>query len=138
MSRTDIDCPGDIFPYNCSITSNSDALHLVWRVTLTANMILNITYDNTSNINDPHSLHNIVSTTLTRFISDEYVESILNLTVTHDIPIHNQTKIECIIENLGNDTVNVLINTSGSQGFLLILNLISCKLLCSSKSSHWL
>ena len=115
VSRTDIECPGDIFPYNCSIASNSEALHLMWRVTLTANLTINITYNSTSSINDPHSLHSIISTMLTQFTSDKYVESVLNLTVTADVPIQNQTKIECIIENLGKDIVYVPINTSGSH-----------------------
>ena len=45
-------------------------------------------------------------------MNDKYVESSLNITVVPDVSI-NQTKIECLIDQLGYDTVNVPVNISG-------------------------
>ena len=110
-SREDIECPGDTIPYNCSIYSNNETLHLTWRVVLPDGLSLNLTYDNTTTANVPYSLNEFISSTLTQFQSDEYIESTLSLTVLADTLL-NQTKLECIIENLI-DTVYVEVNTSG-------------------------
>ena len=45
-------------------------------------------------------------------MNDKYVESSLNITVVANVPI-NQTKIECIIDQLGYDTLYVPVNISG-------------------------
>ena len=112
MSRNDIECPGDVLPYNCSITSNSENVHLIWRVTLPDQEPVNVTYDHKSRRDESHSLNTFINTTLANFVADEYIESILYMTVVADIPI-NQTKLECLIGHLGNDTIYVPVNISG-------------------------
>ena len=113
VSRSDIECPGDIIPFNCFIESNSETVHLTWRVTLPTGMIVDITHDNTSSINDLYLLNNFTTSILTRFMNNQYIESSLNITVL-DIFLINQTKIECLIGQLDNDTVRVSVDTSGN------------------------
>ena len=113
VSRADIQCLGDIIPFNCSIESNSDTLHLTWRITLLlTGMTVNITHDNTSSINHFYQLNNYISSSLTQFMSDEYIESNLNIIVAAEILV-SQIKIECLIGNTENDTVYASVNTSG-------------------------
>ena len=111
-SKENIECPGDSIPYNCSIHSNSETIHLIWRVTLPGQMPFNITYGHYTNLNSVDSLNYFITTTLTQYISDEYIESTLNMTVVADIPI-NQTQLECFIGDLGNNSVYVSVNISG-------------------------
>ena len=111
-SRSDIECPGDVIPFNCLVESNSETIHLTWRVVLPTGTILNITYNNTSLINDLYPLNSFISSSLTGFMKDKYAESSLNITVVADVLI-NQTKIECLINQLDNDTVYVPVNRSG-------------------------
>ena len=135
VSRNDIECPGDILPYNCSIISNSETVHLIWRVTAPGLEPINVTYDHTSGKDESHSLNTFINTTLTNFVADEYIESILYVTVVADLPI-NQTKLECLMERLGNDTIYVPVNISG---ILLcpIFNLM-VNIHISASSSNWL
>ena len=112
MSRDDIECPEDIIPYNCSIQSNSETIHLTWSVTLPGQMSLNITYYSYLEFSDDLWLNSYITTSLLGFRSDEFIHSILEITVEPDIPT-DQIKIECSIDNLENDTITVFINTSG-------------------------
>ena len=114
MSRSDIECPGDVLSYNCSIQSNSETVHLVWRVTIPDTMPVNVTYDSTSTTSELYVLNDHISTTLRDFVDNEYIESILYLTIVADVPL-NETKLECFIGTIGNDTVYVTVNTSGNK-----------------------
>ena len=114
VSREDIECPGDTIPFNCSVNSNSETVHLIWRVALPDGTSFNISYDSTSPMNVPYNLNEFISSTLTQFRSDEYIESTLSLTVVAENVI-NHTRLECISENLQNDTVYVDVNISGNK-----------------------
>ena len=95
VSREDIDCPGDTISYNCSIQSNSETVQLTWRVTLPGQMPIDITYDNTSNLNTVDNLGFSITTTLTTYTRDEYIESTIVFTVLRDV-VMNGTELECI------------------------------------------
>ncbi len=110
-ARTDIDCPMDTISYNCSILSNSERVHLRWRVTLPGSMPVTITYDNTSILNNMDNLAMGVITTLTTYRRDEYIESLIVFTVVRNIVL-NGTMIECSISDLDNDVVTLFINSS--------------------------
>ena len=114
VSRGDIECPGDTIPFNCSINSNSETVHLIWSVVLPNGLSINFTHDNTSLVNIPYNLNGFITSTLTQFMSDEYVESTLSMSVIADIKM-NQTKLDCIIGNLDDDTVYVDVNMSGNK-----------------------
>ena len=109
-SRDEIDCPGDILRYNCSIMSNSESIHLTWRVTFPGQMPINVTYSNVTN--DLTNLNMYTTTSLTEFQNDEYVHSTLEITVQPDIPTDFITS-ECLISDLGHDTVFTHVNISG-------------------------
>ena len=112
-SRDDIECPGDIMPYNCSIQSNSEALHLTWRVTLHGQTLFDITYPNAS-INVENSY---ITTSLTGYSRDEFIHSTLEFTVQLYVP-SDQIIVACSIDDLGNSsTIIVPINTSGKNSY---------------------
>ena len=114
MSRTDIECPGDIVPYNCFIVSNSETVHLTWTITIPEQEPLNITYSNaTSNTGSIDHLGDYVTTSLLRYTSDEYIESSLMLFVPGNVFLLNSTKVECTISNLDDDSSYVFINSAG-------------------------
>ena len=113
-SRDDIDCPGDTITYRCFIVSNSETVQLTWRVTLPGMMPVNITYDNTSIPNTVGAVFgNNITTTLTNFKVDEFIESTFVFTVLRDVAI-NETVLECFSEDLDMSTDVVFVNISGT------------------------
>ena len=110
VSRNDIDCPGDIIPYNCSIQSNSEAVHLTWLVTLPGEASISITYPNGSS--NRTSINSYITTFLTGFRSDEFIHSTLQVIIEPGIPT-DQIMIECSIGSLGSDSTIVYVNQSG-------------------------
>ena len=113
MSSELIECPGDVISYNCSIESNSEAVHLTWSVT-SGQMIRNITYDTNSGFYIETNLNNFIDTYLTGLESDAYIHSILEVTVNRDIPT-DEILIECLIGDLANDSISFIINVSGKS-----------------------
>ena len=121
MSRHDIHCPGDTISYNCSITSNTDTPHLTWTVTFPGLQPINFTYNSTSPIYEIDYLDMNISVTLTEFVTtatvlefvnEAYIESILTFTVLRNVNM-NETKLECSIADLHNDTALLFVNSSG-------------------------
>ena len=115
FARNDINCPGDTISYRCSVVSNSETVQLTWRVTLPGMMPVNITYDNTSISNTVDTVFgNNITTILTNFTVDTYIESRIVFTVLRDV-ILNGTMLECLSEHLDDSvtTLTVFINISG-------------------------
>ena len=119
-SRDDIYCPGDTISYNCSITSNSEMPHLTWKVTFPGLEPINFTYNRSSSIlwidhldmNISITLLNFTTTSLTEYVNEEFIESMLIFTVLENVTM-NGTIVECGIANLHNDTATLFANTSG-------------------------
>ena len=109
MSREDILCPLDIIPFNCSIDSNSEVIHLMWRVLIPGEFQINITYSDVTD--ELTNLSSYITTVLTDFKSDEYIFSTLEISVFSGIPT-DKIMLECSIGNLANDSTTVFINTS--------------------------
>ena len=112
-NRNDLECPGDTIPYNCTIVSNSEFVHLIWRVTLPGLVPIKITYvdvQNGSNVSSFNS--NIIATSLEQYSQDQYISSRLELTIQANFSI-DQTQLECSIGNIGNDSVVTEIDSSG-------------------------
>ena len=94
--------------------SNSETVQLTWRVTLPGMMPVNITYDNTSIPNTVDAVFgNNITTTLTNFKVDEFIESTFVFTVLRDVAI-NETVLECFSEDLDMSTDVVFVNISGT------------------------
>ena len=111
MSRSDIECPGDSISYKCIIQSNSETIHLIWRVTVPGQMPINITYDSSFNTtNRENVLNHFVLSSLTLFDA-ENVESTIEFTVPLNVSL-NQTALECFIEGLGSEIDMINVNIS--------------------------
>ncbi len=111
--RSDIDCPGDTRSYNCSILSNSENVHLTWTITLPdSSMPIVITYDRISMLNENNYFDESITTILTGFRSDEYIESVMTVTLLGNFSL-NESRIECNIADLSSDSILVRIVSSG-------------------------
>ena len=107
FSGDDINCQGDTISYKCSIMSNSETVQLTWHVTLPGMMPVNITYDSTSILNTVDTLGYNITTILTNFTENEYIESTITFIVLRGIPL-NGTVLECISEDLDTYTTTIL------------------------------
>ena len=134
VSRKDIECPGDVIPFHCIVQSNSETVHLKWRVTLPGQMPVNVTYDATSSMSADH-LNKYITTELTAFESDVYAGSLLLLTLQADSDA-NQTIVECLIVDLANDSLNVYVNSSGNSNIIAKYYCLCSS--CSSSCTFWL
>ena len=112
-AQTNIDCPGDNVSYICMIQSNSERVHLVWKITFPELMPVNITYDDTSVLNSEDQLVMNVTSTLINYRADQFIESVLVFTLLKNVTM-NGTKLECSIDPNLNDAMMILsVNTSG-------------------------
>ena len=117
ISRPDINCPGDTFSYNCTITSNSETIHhLTWRVTYPGHKSINITYNGSSSLNSVDLFDMQIRAVMTAYRAYEYIESIITVKVLGNIT--DEVKLECIIEGLANDSVT-FVNSSGMQNVVI-------------------
>ena len=110
VSRNDIECPGDMILFNCSVQSNSENVQLTWEVTFPDQTTLNITYYNASGIT-VHDLGLGSSTSLTEYIEDHYIESTITFTVIQTVQL-NGSQLECRSSDLDSETLDVPVNTS--------------------------
>lgn len=88
-----INCPGDVVSYNCSISS-PNILHLTWLVTLPGSPTINVTYTRISSRNSPTSHHRSFSSVLSSYIDEQYIESIIMFSVLREIDITGTT-VQC-------------------------------------------
>ena len=110
VPNRDIECPGDIISYNCSFESNNEMLHLTWRVSIPGEPSMTFTHLNTSSLSPSLiRLNKYITTSLTQYIEDEYIESTLDITVEAST---NNSTIECLMGSLGNASLLVEINLS--------------------------
>ena len=116
VSREDIECPGDIIPYNCSVSSNSETVQLTWRITLPGTRPFNITYDNIYDLDTVDNLGKNITTILTSYRRNEYIESVIVLTVLRETFI-NGTLLECLSEELDSDSDVIIVMQSGAVCF---------------------
>ena len=115
VSLSEFDCPGDTVSYMCAITSNTEALRLVWSVA-SSDMVeyAEVVYEQElalpSNVNDSDdTIGNVNSVLLTA--REGYILSRLTVTVLNAST--NGTVIECSIGELGSDLAVLTVNTSG-------------------------
>lgn len=116
VSRMDIECPGDMVAYNCSVHSNSENVQLTWIATLPNQTTFNMTYYNA--YHSSVSLGMGISTVLTEYVEDQYIESIILLTVLQNVSL-NGTQLECRSAGLDIMTLIVLINISSKLSAII-------------------
>ena len=112
-SINEIECPGDMIRYNCSVQSNSENVQLTWHVTLPGMMFINITYDETSNHNAMDSLEMNIITALNVY-ENERIESSITFTLLMGL-VTNGTVLECMSEGLDADSVVVIVMQQGAD-----------------------
>ena len=98
--------------YKCSLMSNSESVHLIWRVISPNLTSVNITYDinSTAHIKDYLPLN--IYTILTKYERDQCIESVLVLTIMKYENL-NGTQIECAITDLDQMSETVRVQTGG-------------------------
>ena len=111
LSRDNIECPGDIISYQCSIDTNSETPHIAWGVTIPGLRTLNFTYTNDS-IGSVDNLNSFITTSLA-FANDTFLVSTLVVEVPANISA-DETELLCYIQDLAFANTTVHINTSGN------------------------
>ena len=108
----EIYCPEDIVTYYCSIESNTEKLYLVWSVTFPEFLPLEITYDSSSLLGNIDDLDMNVNASLIDY-TENFIESVISITVRGIDFITSGTVIECSIGDLDKATITLLVNISG-------------------------
>ena len=110
----DIDCPGDTIAYHCSIASNSETIHLTWTVSFPGLTPYNITYDNSSVLNEVNDHGGMgIKTVLTNYTHQDTIASDIVFKLIRNASM-NGTKVTCSISpNLASSTMSFDVNTSG-------------------------
>ena len=114
VSRPDIECPGDVILFRCSVQSNSETVQLSWLVTFPGQETITISYNNESNTNTLEYYPVNITARLTQYTSDQSAESELQLTVLQNVTMSG-TILECMSEDLASRNVTVSVNTSGNE-----------------------
>ncbi len=107
-----IDCLGDIISYSCSIFSNSETLHLIWRVSLPGLLPINIPYNMTSNLNLVEFFPHNISAGLTEYRKNMYIQSSINFKLSKNIDLDG-TQLECGIASLSTESVRLTVSLLG-------------------------
>jgi hypothetical protein len=122
-----IECPGDKILYNCSVESNSENVQLTWVVTFSDSTTFNKTYYNISdNITDGTMNDLGISTVLTRYVEDQYIESLITFTVLDGVHL-NGSVLTCRSNALDESSVDVYVNTTGETSLMVIAGVHNAK-----------
>ena len=112
MEPKSIDCFGDIISYSCSIFSNSENVHLIWRVSIPGLLPMSIIYNMTSDLNTIEYFPQSISALLTDYRRDILIESNINFKVLMNSNL-NGTLLECAIANLSTKSVRLQVSSLG-------------------------
>ncbi len=112
VSRSDIECPGDIIPYVCSVQSNSENIMLTWLITFPGRDLIRKLYTNFSDAERLHVLDMNVTTVVTNNEKGDFIESVVKITVLPNVSM-NGTLVECRSEDLDSEIATVYVNTTG-------------------------
>ncbi len=113
VSRGDIDCPNDVITYNCSIQTNSENIFLIWEFTFpNGTQPQRVAYNSSSTLQLPTTLGMGFEVRLTDYVQDEYIESVVKLTLMTDVVNVNGIVLECSTD-IADAEVTVVVRTSG-------------------------
>lgn len=76
-------------------------MQLTWNVSQTDQTVFTITYDDASTPNVTNNLGTNIASVFTRYISDEYIESMLAIVVMQNV---SGTQVECKSDALDSET----------------------------------
>ena len=93
-------------------------MHLTWNIILPDLSSESITYDNDSVVNNLDSLPLSINTLLSKYVSGQYIESIIFFMVIRNGTL-NGTKFQCSIQDLDEMSGVVLINSTGNANTAL-------------------
>ena len=114
VSRNDINCPGDILRYMCSVRSNSEVVQLNWRIYFPGqDTIYMFIYTNESERNVVEYQPMNITARLTQLENNQNVQSVLELTVLRNVSM-NGTLLECRSEELASENVTVYVDAAGN------------------------
>ena len=111
-----IECPGDTITYRCSINSNSETVQLEWMITFPGQGTFMMLYNDPGQLNSVDDLGMSITTMLTEYRRDEFIQSDLVLTVLQNVSM-NGTVVECGTEDLASENASVHVNTSGNSHY---------------------
>lgn len=87
-------------------------------------MPVNITFDGDTSMNVPYNLGTNITVTLTDYVAEDYIESMMVLTVLTDV-LMNETEIECRSADLDSSTITVYVNMSGMTAENILMSLFN-------------
>lgn len=100
-----IDCFGSAISYTCSIMTNAEYLHLVWRVNIPHMVPMSVVYLQDTSINTTTTFTPALSATLMT-IAEGFIQSVIEFIPQSPADLsYNGTTVECSIANLANNTV---------------------------------
>ena len=104
-------CPNDTIQYDCLIHSNTEDLQLTWTIYMPDERILKHTFNSLSFLMNIHYLDSNINTALTLYDNNS-IGSELQITKQKNVEL-NGTIVECGIDDLDVDSVEIFVNTSG-------------------------
>lgn len=111
----DVVCPHETVQYNCSFRTDSRDLSLVWKITYPEQVPVAISYNETSTVNDIQDFGNSIQSSLTRYVANVYIESIMSLEFLNNRgPI-----VQCIVSNLPPEELNLTVYQGRSFNILI-------------------
>lgn len=96
MEVIDIVCPRAVVFYNCSFYTDSRVLTLTWHITYPEQAPVTIMYDHQSTVDSTQTFSNNIQSSLTRYRTNEYVESLMSLEFRVDIG----PTVQCTVDTL--------------------------------------
>ena len=109
--REIIDCPSDVISYKCEIRSNHEEIHLIWKITSPEVQPIMIQYNSTSNQSVIDDLGMGITSVLTHYINEEYIESLL--VIRNNIVGVKEIHLECLITDLSTAEKTVIFRAAG-------------------------
>ena len=123
VSSQDIECPGMTIPYRCSVVSNSETVQLTWLASFPGGEEVTISYVDDSTLTMTQDLGLGITSVLTQYTRDVFIESEITLTVLQNSM--NGTVLECSTENLAEELVTVYVNISLGEFFVVFASITS-------------
>ena len=110
QAMPEVECEGDILPYNCSVATNDESLNLVWQLTPPNNgLTLTLQFNYSSQLGTEHRLAEGISAVLHYFDPFlGYAHSVISLTIQQGV-VSSGTHLRCGVE-VGNGVIDMVVD----------------------------